>query len=207
MGVVRADRTDADAFTDCGFEPKMVWIKRREGSGDNPPRLVNTSSGWFDGYWNDYLSTDGRARSPYFRTDQDSQQTSWLKISNESNGFWLEGMGGQHGSLFSEGDEYIYLAVSKPQRTPIQDNVQRSGIGGTCFFQAFKGSGINRTPREQPGFSPDMAFTRTDFFNGSSVSPYVQFKTMGDQDNINNGGIQDCQISVSYTHLTLPTKA
>ena len=84
MGVVRADRTDADAFTDCGFEPKMVWIKRREGSGDNPPRLVNTSSGWFDGYWNDYLSTDGRARSPYFRTDQDSQQTSWLKISTVS---------------------------------------------------------------------------------------------------------------------------
>ena len=192
MGIVRADRYAADAFTDCGFEPSMVWVKRREGSGDNPPRLINTSSGWFDGYFNNSASSS-RAKSPYFRTDQNSQQTSWLKISNEANGFWLEDDGGQHGNLFSEGDEYIYIAVSKPQRTPIQDNVQRSGIGGTCFFQALKGSGINRTPREQPGFTPDMAWLRRDLFDGTSRDPWVQFKTFGDQDNINNGGIQDCQ--------------
>ena len=198
MGIVRADRYAADAFNDCGFEPNMVWVKRREGSNDNPPRLVNTSSGWFDGYWAGDSSE--RAKSPYFRTDQASQQTFWIKISNEANGFWIEDDGGQHGNLLQEGDEYIYLAVSKPQKTAKQYNIAHSGVGGTSFFQAFKGSGINRTPREQPGFSPDMALYRGDFFNGQSESAYIQFKTFGNQDNINNGGIQDCQI---YSRQTL----
>ena len=194
VGVVRADRFAADAFNECGFEPDLVLIKNREDS--DHWTMVNTSSGWFDGYWNDYLSTDGRAKSPFFNTTNQAAQVSWIKISNEANGFWVEEI---TGSETTEGEEFIWIAVRKPQRTPIQDNVQRSGIGGTCFFQAFKGSGINRTPREQPGFSPDMAFTRTDFFNGSSVSPYVQFKTLGNMDNHNNGGIQDCQI---YSRLS-----
>ena len=189
VGVVRADRTDADAFNECGFEPDLVLVRNKTET--DYWRLINTSSGWFDGYWNDVQSTDGRAKSPFFNTTSQSAQTSWMKISNEANGFWVES---GTGSGMGEGDEFIWIAIRKPQRTPIQENVQRSGIGGTCFFQAFKGSGINRTPREQPGFSPDMAFTRTDLFNGSSVSPYVQFKTLGNMDNHSNGGIQDCQI-------------
>jgi hypothetical protein len=189
VGVVRADRYAADAFTDLGFEPDMVWIKRREGSGDNPARLINTSSGWFDGYYENTSGTT-RAKSPYFRTDQPGPQTSWLQISNEANGFWVEGTGGQHGNLFAEGAEYIYLAVRKPQRTPEQYNIAHSGIGGTSFFQAFKGSGINRTPMEQPGFTPDMAWWKGGLFNGVVKSPWIQFKSFGNQVDT---GIEDDQ--------------
>ena len=184
VGVVRADRFAADAFNECGFEPEFVLVRNK--TENDYWRLINTSSGWFDGYYNN-SNTGGRGRSPFFNTTSQAAQTSWMRISNESNGFWIES---GTGSGMGEGDEFIWIAVRKPQRTPIQDNVQRSGIGGTCFFQALKGSGINRTPREQPGFTPDMAWLRRDLFNATTRAPWVQFKTFGDQ---SGSGIQDNQ--------------
>lgn len=187
VGVVRSDRFAADAFNECGFEPSLVLIKNRIDSDHWV--MVNTSSGWFDGYYNNSASS-GRARSPFFNTTSQAAQTYWIRISNEANGFWVEDV---TGAETVDGEEFIWIAVRKPQRTPIQDNVQRSGIGGTCFFQALKGSGINRTPREQPGFTPDMAWLKRDLFNATTRAPWVQFKTFGDMANTHNSGIQDNQ--------------
>ena len=114
VGVVRADRYAADAFNECGFEPDLVLIKNREQS--DHWTMVNTSSGWFDGYFSG-SGSDGRAKSPFFNTTSQAAQVSWIKISNEANGFWVENV---IGSETTEGDEIIWIAVRKPQKTAEQ---------------------------------------------------------------------------------------
>ena len=185
VGVVRADRFAADAFNECGFEPDLVLVRNKTET--DYWRLINTSSGWFDNFYENIGGTT-RAKSPFFNTTSQAGQTSWMRISNEANGFWIEN---GTGSGMGEGDEFIWIAVRKPQKTAEQYNLAHSGVGGTSFFQAFKGSGINRTPREQPGFTPDMAFYKGGLFSGSTVNPWVQFKSMGTQ--VGNG-IEDGQI-------------
>ena len=192
VGVVRTDRFAADAFNECGFEPDLVLIKNRTES--DHWTMVNTASGWFDGHYNNNVGGSA-GYTPFFNTTNQGSQSSWIQITNEANGFWVERI---VGSETTNGDEFIWVAIRKPQRTPIQENVQRSGIGGTCFFQAFKGSGINRTPREQPGFTPDMAWWRGNLFNGTVSAPWVQFRSFGNQ---NSPGIEDGQdYSVLYSN-------
>ena len=184
VGVVRADRYAADAFNECGFEPDLVMFRNREQSDHWV--VVNTSSGWFDNFYENIGGTT-RAKSPFFNTSNQGSQSSWVRISNEANGFWVENV---TGSETTEGDEIIWIAVRKPQKTAEQYNIAHSGVGGTSFFQAFKGSGINQVPVERPGFTPDMAFYKKGLFNGSSFNPWVQFKSMGNQ---SDPGISDSQ--------------
>ena len=75
--------------------------------------VVNTSSGWFDNFYENNSGTT-RAKSPFFNPGNQWSQSSWVRISNEANGFWVENV---TGSETTEGDEFIWVAIRKPQKT------------------------------------------------------------------------------------------
>ena len=149
----------ADSYQDLGFEPQWVLIKGRTKTTSNPWCIVDSQRNMFSEYES---GSTVWAKSPTVQSAQSSQQAFGVSLFTDGGGFYLRRNQGNYGTVLQDGDEYIYIAIAKPQRTATQQNMFLNGVGtgGTNFYTATTVTAGAARPTVLPGFSPDSAWIK-----------------------------------------------
>jgi len=157
-GVV-GDWNTANSYQDLGFEPQWVLIKGRTKTTSNPWCIVDSQRNMFSEY-----ESGGTvwAKSPTVQSAQSGEQAFGVSLFTDGGGFYLRRNQGNYGTVLSDGNEYIYIAIAKPQRTATQQNMFLNGVetGGTNFYTATTVTAGAARPTVLPGFSPDSAWIK-----------------------------------------------
>ena len=202
-GVV-GDWNSANSYQDLGFEPQWVLIKGRTQTTSNPWCIVDAQRNMYSEYQGGGGST--WAKSPTVQSAQSSEQAYGVSLFTDGGGFYLRRNQGNYGAVLQDGNEYIYIAIAKPQRTATQQNMMLDGVGtgATNFFSPTTVTAGADRPRILPGFSPDSAWIKTNYTSGSDdwnvfnrkvgfkegtgMSNTKQFKTMFNTHDNKDGG-------------------
>lgn len=157
-GVV-GDWNTANSYQDLGFEPQWVLIKGRTKTTSNPWCIVDSQRNMYSEYES---GSTVWAKSPTVQSAQGSQQAFGVSLFTDGGGFYLRRNQGNYGTVLSDGDEYIYIAIAKPQRTATQQNMFLNGVGtgATNFYTATTVTAGAARPTVLPGFSPDSAWIK-----------------------------------------------
>lgn len=180
-GVV-GDWNSANSYQDLGFEPQWVLIKGRTKTTSNPWCIVDAQRNMYS----DYESSSGTtwSKSATLRPNQNDQQAYGVSLFTDGGGFYLRRNQGNYGTVLQDGDEYIYIAIAKPQRTATQQNMFLDGVGtgGTNFYTATTVTAGAARPTVRPGFSPDSAWVKTNWADQSDSWLFFTRK-MGAKEN------------------------
>ena len=157
-GVV-GDWNSANSYQDLGFEPQWVLIKGRTKTTSNPWCIVDSQRNMFSEYES---GSTVWAKSPTVQSAQSDQQAFGVSLFTDGGGFYLRRNQGNYGTVLQDDDEYIYIAIAKPQRTATQQNMFLNGVGtgGTNFYTATTVTAGAARPTVLPGFSPDSAWIK-----------------------------------------------
>ena len=165
-----------------GFEPQWVLIKGRTKTSSNPWCIVDAQRNMYS----DYEGSSGTtwSRSATLRPNSNAQQAYGVSLFTDGGGFYLRRNQGNYGTVLQDGDEYIYIAIAKPQRTATQQNMFLNGVGtgGTNFYTATTVTAGAARPTILPGFSPDSVWLKPDWNNAGH--PWDVFhRKMGAKEN------------------------
>jgi len=180
-GVV-GDWNSANSYQDLGFEPQWVLIKGRTQTSSNPWCIVDAQRNMYSEYQGGGGST--WAKSASLVSNENTQQAYGVSLFTDGGGFYLRRNQGNYGTVLSDGNEYIYIAIAKPQRTATQQNMFLDGVetGGTNFFSPTTVTAGAARPTVLPGFSPDSAWIKTNW-NDSTADWKVFHRKMGAKEN------------------------
>ena len=172
----------ANVYQDVGFEPQWVLIKGRTKTSSNPWCIVDAQRNMYS----DYEGSSGTtwSRSATLRPNSNAQQAYGVSLFTDGGGFYLRRNQGNYGTVLQDGDEYIYIAIAKPQRTATQQNMFLNGVGtgATNFYTATTVTAGAARPTILPGFSPDSVWLKPDWNNAGH--PWDVFhRKMGAKEN------------------------
>ena len=159
------DWNSTDAYQDLGFEPQWVLVKGYSSSESTQPWCIVDSQRNMYSEYQDTGSTNP-ARSPTLNANSNAQQANTMSLFTDGGGFYIR----KNQNILSDGDKYIYIAIAKPQRTAIQQNMFLNGVGtgATNFFSPTTVTAGVSKPTVRPGFSPDSAWIKINYNEGAA---------------------------------------
>ena len=157
-----------NSYQDLGFEPGWVLVKHRENTSSNPWCVVDSQRNMYSEYEPPTSTTF--AKSPTLRPNEDAEQAYGMSLFTDGSGFYIKQNNGNYGNVLPNGADYIYIAIARPQRTAIQQNMFLNGVGtgATNFFSPTTVTAGVSKPIVRPGFSPDSAWIKPNYNEGAA---------------------------------------